>query len=172
LGCGDRLGGGGTSGNSSGVHLHFEIRLNVSKGNYYSGKEVDPFAGPCSTLISYWTDQRDDRPGTLCSGPVPVEAERRASGEAFATLRFRDPGFTSAVLEFGVPASKSDAGRFVALSIHAADGRLVDRPVSGPLPAGTHAYVLPGEGLPEGLYFYRIAIGAGFRKTMKSFKAR
>lgn len=72
LNCGARLGASGTSGNSSGPHLHFEIRLNVNRSNYYSGKEVDPFTGPCSTPVSYWRVQGNDRPSALCTDPVSV----------------------------------------------------------------------------------------------------
>lgn len=79
--CGARIGGSGTSGNSSGPHLHFEIRLNVNRNNYYSGKEVDPFTGPCSTPVSYWRNQGNDRPAALCEDPVSVRggSERRFS---------------------------------------------------------------------------------------------
>jgi murein DD-endopeptidase MepM/ murein hydrolase activator NlpD len=38
------VGGVGTSGNSTGLHLHFEPRLGTDGVNYYSGWADDPFA--------------------------------------------------------------------------------------------------------------------------------
>src|SRR5690606_25134449 len=172
LHCGDRLGGGGTSGNSSGVHLHFEIRLNVNRQNYYSGKEVDPFTGPCSTPVSYWTDQGNDRPGTLCSGPVSVPARLRPPEDAFASVRFTDPLSATALLEFGVPSANGDAGQVVAVSIHGSDGRLVARPVQGRLPAGTHSRAWAAHGVPPVIFCFRVAIAVGFRSMITVFKAR
>jgi murein DD-endopeptidase MepM/ murein hydrolase activator NlpD len=66
--CGDKLGGGGTSGSSTGLHLHFETRTGVDPDRYYSGSPDDPFSGPCSGPVSFWTDQGDNyRPSLECA---------------------------------------------------------------------------------------------------------
>lgn len=51
---GEYLGTAGSSGNSSGPHLHFEARV----GTYSNDEWVDPYAGPASQAQSLWTSQR------------------------------------------------------------------------------------------------------------------
>jgi hypothetical protein len=71
--CGDLLGLMGSSGNSTGPHLHFDIR--DSGWTHY-----DPFAGPCSdTPASMWAEQGeyDGLPAIACGAPAdcaPVAA--------------------------------------------------------------------------------------------------
>lgn len=57
--CGAHIGDSGSSGNSSGPHLHFEVRK-------YGYPYDDPFAGACSGSVSYWVNQNNGTPTTQC----------------------------------------------------------------------------------------------------------
>lgn len=57
--CGTLLGKSGSSGNSSGYHLHFEVLKYQTPGN-------DPFAGSCSGPESFWTNQNGGQPVATC----------------------------------------------------------------------------------------------------------
>lgn len=51
---GEYLGTAASSGNSSGPHLHFEVRF----GGFSSAEWIDPYAGPNSQPESLWASQR------------------------------------------------------------------------------------------------------------------
>lgn len=76
--CGDALGEVGSSGHSTGPHVHFGVWDPEVPGY------VDPFWGDCSGAPSYWVDQGDYEglPGTTCDEP--------ATCEPAATLRCGD----------------------------------------------------------------------------------
>jgi hypothetical protein len=73
--CLQALGGIGTSGNSSGLHLHFETRVGTDGVYYYTGSPDDPFAGGCSGPVSYWTDQGGDTPARECADGTVVPSD-------------------------------------------------------------------------------------------------
>lgn len=67
--CGDALGEVGSSGNSTGPHVHFGV-WDPEVAGY-----VDPFWGDCSGAPSYWVDQGayEGLPGTTCDEPAACE---------------------------------------------------------------------------------------------------
>ncbi|MSP23972.1 MAG: M23 family metallopeptidase [Myxococcales bacterium] len=60
INCGDMLGESASSGNSTGYHLHFEVRV--------GGIGDDPFTGKCGGPLSYWVVQGayNGSPSTDC----------------------------------------------------------------------------------------------------------
>jgi hypothetical protein len=79
--CGTKLGEMGSSGHSTGPHIHFEVRES-------SGYASDPFDGPCSGPPTYWVDQGvwDGLPGLVCENvPACTIVDQLSCGETIAT---------------------------------------------------------------------------------------
>jgi murein DD-endopeptidase MepM/ murein hydrolase activator NlpD len=66
--CGERLGLVGSSGNSSGPHLHLQLELPGGEGE--DDVVVDPYAGAWSQPETWWVEQGDPEgfPGMNCAG--------------------------------------------------------------------------------------------------------
>lgn len=59
--CGAKVGEVGSSGASTGNHLHFELWNSTS-----IGARIDPFSGTYSQATSYWVNQNNGSPTTAC----------------------------------------------------------------------------------------------------------
>lgn len=90
--CGEKMGEVGSSGYSTGPHLHFEVR---NASNVYE----DPFWGECSAPPSYWVDQGSygGLPAPVCDGGVePCTAVAEISCGASIASRNDATGATDA----------------------------------------------------------------------------
>lgn len=83
--CGQLLGRVGSSGWSSGPHVHFEVNL----GRAFLIDPDDPFASSCGAggTLTYWRDQgsHGDLPGSLCDGQVGTTTASSTTASSTAT---------------------------------------------------------------------------------------
>lgn len=94
--CGQKIGEAGSSGNSTGPHLHFQVQN-------ASGNAEDPFDGPCSAPPTYWLDQgvHGGVPGNTCGPAEPcTPTAALACGQVVSTTN-DGPGSTSATYDYG-----------------------------------------------------------------------
>jgi murein DD-endopeptidase MepM/ murein hydrolase activator NlpD len=120
IACGERVGGVGTSGSSTGLHLHFEPRIN--------GTADDPFSGSCGGPISWWVNQNGGHPVTTCQG---------SSGGTTVTVDNSNGGFSV----IGTWATSSSSTDKLGADYRYHSAAAVSEPAtwSASLTAGTYA---------------------------------
>ncbi len=126
---GEYLGITGSSGNSSGVHLHFEVWSGSTNATY-----IDPFSGTCNILNakSWWANQQP------YEVPAIVKASVHTTDIAFAacpitdipyestsyTIPFQGAGLTEGYAKFYVFLRDATAGSAVNFKVLNPDGTL------------------------------------------------
>ena len=135
--CGQKLGEAGSSGFSTGPHLHFEVRE--------AGDRKDPFAGPCSPDPGYWVEQgtHGGLPALTCDGSDPCTAVGELSCNQPVSSSNDAPGSTSSVLAYAC-TEYTYSGPEIAWSFTAAVTESVSVSLTG-LSADLDLFVTDGE---------------------------
>ncbi len=161
--CGERLGLSGSSGNSSGPHLHFQTNVGGTQAEPYSGTPDDPFTGPCSGPVSYWVSQgtgyvascgaisSNPKAANTCGCPVGVfviwtcnsglTARERCAGGSVETQQcpYGCQSNATGTDDTCKPAPACPAGTF-AMWTCAADGKSRQRCIAGKVETQACAY--------------------------------
>jgi hypothetical protein len=151
IACSEQIGGVGTSGNSTGFHLHFEPRFN--------GVADDPFAGSCGGPTSWWVNQGSGSPSTACDGSTPPPPPAAVTSPSIVT---RTDG---KIFAFGITTSGAIQYR-QKTSINATWGAWVDLGGSGftfirALPMSGGGVAVFGMGSGNIYYRYLASSGSG-----------
>jgi hypothetical protein len=108
--CGELLGLMGSSGNSTGPHLHFDLRVPGEA-------RFDPFAGPCSdAAASFWAAQGayGGLPAIQCGAPAVCEPVALLTCGAAVTSANDAEGSTAVHFTYGCPGGFLYSGPEIA----------------------------------------------------------
>jgi len=163
--CGQKLGQIGSSGYSTGAHLHFEPRI--------GGTANDPFKGTCSSGTTFWVSQGAHKslPGTTCEAteppPPPPNKEPKGNLDSADCTKItgwaQDPDAPTKAIDvhlyFDGEAGSGAKGVPITANVSRAD-------LCGPLGSCEHAfeYALPDsfrDGKPHTVFAYGIDTAGG-----------